>query len=166
MSLRSKSWKVIHHAAKGKKWLQKNDQRRGKRMLDRPWSSFPCFLDFLAFVPFEEFLVFLSVFAFFSRDFRASEETENPCFCWVFLAFLKKARKGRLGEFSESRAQPRRGTLQDWLAPLRGWWSFAHYKSNQECAHVPRCWRASFPNMPVRPTTAKTAMSQRRAWYV
>ena len=58
------------------------------------------FLQFLVFSPCEEFLVFLSVFSFFSRNFRGSVGIKNPCFFLVvFLAFFqkKKTRKGRTG---------------------------------------------------------------------
>ena len=37
-----------------------------------PCPSFPCFFEIPCFSPCEEFLVFLSVFPFFSKDFRAS----------------------------------------------------------------------------------------------
>ena len=54
------------------------------------------FLEFLVFSPCEEeFLVFLSVFPFFSRDFRGSVGIKNPCFWVVFLAFKKKKNKER-----------------------------------------------------------------------
>ena len=36
--------------------------------------------DFLAFLLFKEFLDFLSVLTYFSKEFRGSEETENPYF--------------------------------------------------------------------------------------
>ena len=54
---------------------------------------FLAFLDFLAFLLFEEFLVFLSVFRFFSKDFRGSEETENPCIFGGFPCICPKKRK-------------------------------------------------------------------------
>ena len=43
-------------------------------------------------------LLFWIVFAFFSRDFRGSEETENPCFLVGFPCVFSEARKGRLGK--------------------------------------------------------------------
>ena len=64
-----------------------------------PCASFPCFFwNSLVFSSCEEFLVFLSVFPFFSRDFRSSVGTTNPCFfCGFSCLFPKKARKGRTG---------------------------------------------------------------------
>ena len=52
------------------------------------------FFDFLAFLPFKELLVFWSVFAFFSRDFRVSEETENPCFLVGSPCVFSKKNRG------------------------------------------------------------------------
>ena len=51
---------------------------------------FLAFLDFLAFLLFKEFLAFLSVFPFFSKDFRGSVETQNPCFFGVFPCLFPK----------------------------------------------------------------------------
>ena len=49
---------------------------------------------------FKEFLAFLSVFPFFSKDFRGSEETENPCFFGGFpCLFPKKQGKEDQGSF-------------------------------------------------------------------
>ena len=63
-----------------------------------PCPYFPCFLEFLVFSPSEDFLVFLSVFPFFSRDFRGSVGIKNPCFFGGFpCLFKKKTRKGRTG---------------------------------------------------------------------
>ena len=66
-------------------------------------------LEFLVFSPLQGFpFVFLSVFPFFSRDFRGSVGIKNPCFFWVaFLAFSKKNKErkdrvrtlGPLGDF-------------------------------------------------------------------
>ena len=62
-----------------------------------PLLRFLVFLEFLVFFPCEEFLVFLSVFPFFSRDFRGSAGIKNPCFFWRFSwPFSKnKERKDR-----------------------------------------------------------------------
>ena len=63
-----------------------------------PVLPFLVFLDFLVFSPCEDFLVFLSVFPFFSRDFRRSVGIKNPCFFGGFpCPFSKKTRKGRIG---------------------------------------------------------------------
>ena len=63
-----------------------------------PVLPFLVFLEFLVFSPSEDFLVFLSVFPFFSRDFRGSVGIKNPCFFGGFpLPFPKKTRKGRTG---------------------------------------------------------------------
>ena len=67
-------------------------------MFEIPVLPFLVFLEFLAFSPCEEFLVFLSVFPFFSRDFRGSVGIKNPCFFGGFsLSFSQKTRKGRTG---------------------------------------------------------------------
>ena len=55
-----------------------------------PVLPFLVFLEFLGFWPCKEFLVFLSVFPFFSRDFRGSVGIKNPCFLVVFLATFQK----------------------------------------------------------------------------
>ena len=68
-----------------------------------PYPSFPCFLEFLVFSPCEDFIVFLTVFPFFSRDFRGSVGIKNPCFFGGFPCLFskkkKKTRKGRTGYF-------------------------------------------------------------------
>ena len=71
------------------------------------------FLEFLVFfLPCEEeFLVFLSVFLFFSRDFRGSVGTKNPCFLVVFLAFSKK-----------KPGKEEQGSGPTFKANPRGWW--------------------------------------------
>ena len=59
-----------------------------------PCPSSPCFFGIPCFLPCKEFLVFLSVFRFFSRDFRGSVGIKNPCFFWWFsLPFPKKEGK-------------------------------------------------------------------------
>ena len=55
-----------------------------------PVLPFLGFLEFLVFFLCEEFLVFLSVFPFFSRDFRGSVGTKNPCFFGGFPALFPK----------------------------------------------------------------------------
>ena len=63
--------------------------------------DFPCpdlpflaFWDFLVFFVARNVLAFLSVFPFFPRDFRDSEERKNPCFFgWFSLLFPKKQGK-------------------------------------------------------------------------
>ena len=50
-------------------------------------------MDFLAFVFATNFLAFLSVFPFFPRDFRGSEERINPCFFGWFSFSQKKQGK-------------------------------------------------------------------------
>ena len=63
-----------------------------------PLLPFLVFLEFLVFFPCEEFLVFLSVFPFFSRDFRGSAGIKNPCFFGGFPGnFPKKQGKERQG---------------------------------------------------------------------
>ena len=69
-----------------------------------PVLPFLVFLEFLVFSPCEEFLVFLSVFPFFSRDFRGSVGIKNPCFFWWFsLPFSKKnkERKDRVPPWAQ-----------------------------------------------------------------
>ena len=44
----------------------------------------------MLFLLLEEFLAFLSVFPFFSKDFRVSEEMENPCFFGGFPCLFPK----------------------------------------------------------------------------
>ena len=57
-------------------------------------------LPFLVFFPCKEFLVFLSVFPFFSRDFRGLVAIKKSLFFWWFsLPFSRKTRKGRTGNF-------------------------------------------------------------------
>ena len=72
----------------------------------QPCPSFPSpifqslfFGDFLAFFICKEFLAFLSVFLFFPRNFRGSEERKILAFWWFSLLFAEKARKGRSGLF-------------------------------------------------------------------
>ena len=71
------------------------------KSLHLPCPSCPCFLEFLVFLfPARiSFFVFVSVFAFFSRDFRGPVGIENPCFFLGggFLAFSKK-NKGKEGQ--------------------------------------------------------------------
>ena len=74
-----------------------------------PVLPFLVFWEFLVFFPCEDFLVFLSVFPFFSRDFRGSEGIKNPFFLWFFLPLSKKTRKGRTGRGVENSG---------------GWWVF------------------------------------------
>ena len=67
----------------------------------RTWVWYPPDLPFLAFLDFLAFFVarnfpclILSVFPFFPRDFRGSEERNNPCFFgWFSLLFPKKQGK-------------------------------------------------------------------------
>ena len=49
--------------------------------------------------PLREFLAFLSVFSFFSRDFRGSEEMENPCFLVDFPCVFSKRQGTKLSFF-------------------------------------------------------------------
>ena len=60
---------------------------------------FLVFLEFLVLFCCEDFLVSLSVFPFFSRDFRGSVGIKNPFFFfwWFSLPFPKKKGKGRTG---------------------------------------------------------------------
>ena len=73
---------------------------RGKSGQKYPVLPFLVFWDFLVFFPFEDFLVFLTVFLFFSRDFRGSVAIKIPCF--FFGGFpcpfpkKKKERKDRV----------------------------------------------------------------------
>ena len=66
-----------------------------------PCPSFPCFFGIPCsfFLSLRGCLVFLTVFPFFSRDFRGSVGIKNPCFFGGFpcLFSKKKARKGRTG---------------------------------------------------------------------
>ena len=72
--------------------------RNRSQIVRFPDLPFLAFLDFLAVFVARNFLAFLSVFPFFPRDFRGSEERKNPCFFGVvFLAFPKKARKRKSG---------------------------------------------------------------------
>ena len=65
---------------------------------DYPDLLFLAFCDFLAFLLFKELPAFLSVFPSFSKSFRGSEETDNPCFFGGFsLPLPEKARKRRSG---------------------------------------------------------------------
>ena len=65
-------------------------------MNENPDPHFLTFLDFRACLLFKEFLAFLSVFPSFSKDFRGSEEMENPCFLGGFpCLFPKKPKKIR-----------------------------------------------------------------------
>ena len=64
-----------------------------------PVLPFLVFFEFLVFWPCKEFLVFLSVFPFFSRDFRGSAGIKKSLFFgWFSLPFSKKTRKGRTGK--------------------------------------------------------------------
>ena len=65
--------------------------------LNFPVLPFLVFLKFLVFSPCEEFLVFLSVFPFFSRDFRGSVGIENPCFFGGFPCLFPK-KQGKEGQ--------------------------------------------------------------------
>ena len=47
-------------------------------------------MEFLVFFPSEDFLVFLSVFPFFSKDFRGSVGKKILVFSMVFLAIFQK----------------------------------------------------------------------------
>ena len=63
-----------------------------------PCPSFPCFFGIPGFFLLQGFPCFLSVFPFFSRDFRGSVGITNPCFFAGFpCRFPKKTRKGRTG---------------------------------------------------------------------
>ena len=68
---------------------------------------FLVFLEFLAFFPCEEFLVFLSVFPFFSRDFRGSVKIKILFFWWFSWPFSKKnkERKDRVRHREEQPAE-------------------------------------------------------------
>ena len=66
-----------------------------------PVLPFLVFFEFLVFLPGEDFLVFLSVFPFFSRDFRGSAGIKKSLFFLVvFLAVFQKnkERKDRVWE--------------------------------------------------------------------
>ena len=60
-----------------------------------PVLPFLVFLEFLVFFPCEDFLVFLSVFPFFSRDFRGSAGIRNPCCFGGFPCRFPKKNKER-----------------------------------------------------------------------
>ena len=68
-------------------------------VLANPVLPFLVFLEFLDFLPCEEFLVFLSVFPFFSRDFRGSVGIKNPCFFGGFPCLFPK-KQGKEGQGS------------------------------------------------------------------
>ena len=66
-----------------------------------PCPSFPCFFGIPCFFPCEDFLVFLSIFPFFSRDFRGSAGIKNPCFFGGFpRRFPRKQEKEGQGVLS------------------------------------------------------------------
>ena len=56
------------------------------------------FGEFLVFFPCEEFLVFLSVFPFFSTDFRSSAGIKNPCVFWWFSWPFSPKKQGKEGQ--------------------------------------------------------------------
>ena len=57
----------------------------------KAWSSFPCFFGSRCFLLFKEFPAFWGVlFPPSSKDFRGSEETENPCFFGGFPCLFPK----------------------------------------------------------------------------
>ena len=62
-----------------------------------PVLPFLVFWEFLVFSPCEEFLVFLSVFPFFSKDFRGSVGIKNPCFFRGFPCLFPK-KQGKEGQ--------------------------------------------------------------------
>ena len=62
-----------------------------------PVLPFLVFLEFLVFCPYKEFLVFLSVFPFFSRDFRGSVGIRNPCSFGGFPCHFPK-KQGKEGQ--------------------------------------------------------------------
>ena len=64
--------------------------RRMAWVMAYPVLPFLVFFEFLVFFPCEEFLVFLSVFPFFSRDFRGSVGIKNPCFLGGFPCDFQK----------------------------------------------------------------------------
>ena len=64
-----------------------------------PVLPFLVFLEFLVFSPCADFLVFLSVFPFFSRDFRGSVGIKNPCFFCGFPCLFPK-KQGKEGQGS------------------------------------------------------------------
>ena len=64
------------------------------RLLLYPDLLFLAFWDFLAFLFFKEFLAFLSVFHFFSKDLRGSEEME--LFWWFSFSRKSKEKKIRV----------------------------------------------------------------------
>ena len=73
---------------------------RGLKLENHPVLPFLVFFEIPCFFPYEDFLVFLSVFPFFSRDFRGSEGIKKSLFFWWFFLPLstKKTRKGRTGQ--------------------------------------------------------------------
>ena len=84
-----------------------------------PVLPFLVVLEFLVFSPCEEFLVFLSVFPFFSKDFRGSVGIKKILvFSAVFRAmFQRKTRKGRTGEGIKDR--------------MLSWWGLDGRRGNQ-----------------------------------
>ena len=86
----SENWKVavLIHFPKISSYKRKN-----------PVLPFLVFLEFLVFFCCEDFLVFLSVFPFFSRDFRGSVGIKNPCFFGGFPCRFPK-KQGKEGQGS------------------------------------------------------------------
>ena len=68
-----------------------------------PVLPFLVFLEFLVFWPCKEFLVFLSVFPFFSRDFRGSVGIKIPCFFGGFPCHFPK-KQGKEGQGSSRKS--------------------------------------------------------------
>ena len=80
----------------------------------KPCPSLPFFLNSLFFSPCKDFLAFLSVFPFFSRDFRVSVAIKILVFLWFSLPFSRKQGKdgqgtGRFGgRTADTKFPPRR----------------------------------------------------------
>ena len=73
-----------------------------------PDLPFLAFFDFLAFFVAKNFLAFLSVFPFFPRDFKGSEERKILAFLGgfpCFLLFAKKQGKEDQGKSEKARRQ-------------------------------------------------------------
>ena len=64
----------------------------------KPWSSFPCFLDFLAFLLSKEFLAFSCVLPFFPKDFRGSASIKKSLLFWWFSLPFPKSKEKKIRE--------------------------------------------------------------------
>ena len=66
--------------------------------LKSPDLPFLAFFDFLAFFVAKNFLAFLSVFPFFPRDFKGSEERKILAFLGGFPCFSPKSKESKIRE--------------------------------------------------------------------